>query len=322
MQNYLDYLNHIMTHGVDKKDRTGTGTRSVFGYQMRWDLAKGFPLVTTKQVFTRGIIAELIWFLSGSTNVKPLQEQGVKIWDAWADASGDLGPVYGYQWRSWPTYKISYREDQVVHADNSTTYFDTKANVGKIDQLAEVIESLTTNPESRRHIVTAWNPAMVDEMALPPCHCLFQFNTRPLTLQERKAWLIKQEGDAPVVIHPLNEQYLDDKGVPRYRLDCQLYQRSADSFLGVPFNIASYALLTMMVAQQVGMEPGDFIWTGGDCHIYSNHFEQVQEQLTRSPRALPTMKIKKAPSIFEYSLDDFELIDYVCDGQLKAPVAV
>lgn len=258
-----------MKNGVDKGDRTGTGTRSVFGYQMRFDLQEGFPVLTTKKLHLRSIIGELLWFLRGDTNVRWLQERGITIWDEWADENGELGPVYGKQWRSWDVCG------------------------GTIDQIANVIDSLRHNPDSRRHIVTAWNPAEIDQMQLPPCHLLFQFYVRPAR----------------------------DGGLPF--LDCQLYQRSCDTFLGVPFNIASYALLTMIFAQQVDMRPGEFVWTGGDVHLYSNHFEQAREQLTRTPKPLPKMEIKRKPgSIDEYELEDFELVGYVADPTIKAPIAV
>lgn len=270
MQQYLDLLDHVLRNGVDKPDRTGTGTRSVFGYQMRFNLQQGFPVLTTKKLHPRSIIGELLWFLRGSTNVRWLQERGITIWDEWADDNGDLGPVYGYQWRSWPTPDGQH-----------------------IDQIANVIKSLRDNPNSRRHIVTAWNPADVDDMALPPCHLLFQFYVRPA----------------------------HDGGQPY--LDCQLYQRSCDVFLGVPFNIASYALLTMIVAQQVNLRPGEFVWTGGDVHLYINHFDQARLQLTRTPKSLPTMVIKRKPgSIDGYEIDDFELIGYEADPSIKAPIAV
>lgn len=264
MRQYHDLLRHVMDNGIDRGDRTGTGTRGVFGHQMRFDLSEGFPLVTTKKLHLRSIIHELLWFLKGDTNIAYLKENGVTIWDEWADENGDLGPVYGYQWRSWP-------------APDGT----------HVDQIANLIEGLKTNPNSRRHIVSAWNPALVDDMALPPCHCLFQF-------------------------------YVADG-----RLSCQLYQRSADIFLGVPFNIAAYALLTMMVAQVVGLKPGDFVHTLGDAHIYSNHFEQVREQLTRTPKTLPLMKINPAVrDIFGFRYEDFELVGYEADASIKAPVAV
>lgn len=252
MKQYLDLLNHIMTHGTDKSDRTGTGTRSVFGYQMRFDLSRGFPLLTTKKLHLRSIIHELLWFLKGDTNVKYLQDNGVRIWNEWADENGDLGHVYGYQWRSWPDY-----------------------NGGTIDQIAKAVETIKHNPDSRRIMVSAWNVADIDSMALPPCHALFQF-------------------------------YVADG-----RLSLQLYQRSADCFLGVPFNIASYALLLMMVAQVTGLEPGEFIHTLGDAHIYTNHFEQVREQLSRTPRALPRMVINPdVKDIFGFRYEDFTLEDY------------
>ncbi|WP_374947827.1 thymidylate synthase [Agreia sp.] len=261
---YEDLLRHTLETGAAKSDRTGTGTTSVFGAQLRFDLSEGFPLVTTKRVHFKSIAYELLWFLRGESNVGWLRENGVSIWDEWADADGELGPVYGVQWRSWPT-----------------------PSGGHIDQIAQVIETLKTDPDSRRIIVSAWNVAEIPEMALAPCHALFQF-------------------------------YVADG-----KLSCQLYQRSADLFLGVPFNIASYALLTHMVAQQAGLEVGDFIWTGGDCHVYDNHVEQVTEQLTREPYALPKLRIDRTPdSIFDYRYDDFEIIDYVHHPAIKAPVAV
>ena len=263
MQQYLDLLDHVLTTGVDKADRTGTGTRSVFGHQMRFDLRAGFPLVTTKRVFTKAIVEELLWFLRGDTNVRWLQERGISIWDEWADADGELGPVYGHQWRSWPTPDGRH-----------------------VDQIGQVIASLRSNPDSRRHIVSAWNVADVDRMALPPCHTMFQFY------------------------------------VAEGRLSCQLYQRSADIFLGVPFNIASYALLTMMVAQQTDLEPGDLVHTLGDAHLYSNHLDQARLQLTRTPHPLPTMHVARRPSIDAYELEDFTLEGYVADPSIKAPIAV
>jgi thymidylate synthase len=264
MIQYHDLLKHIMEKGVDKPDRTGTGIRSVFGYQMRFDLSEGLPLVTTKKVHLRSIIHELLWFLQGDTNIAYLKENGVRIWDEWADENGDLGPVYGYQWRSWPSPKG-----------------------GNIDQISNLIENIKKNPYSRRHIVSAWNPAFVDEMALPPCHTLFQF-------------------------------YVADG-----KLSCQLYQRSADTFLGVPFNIASYALLTLMIAQVCDLEPGDFVHTFGDAHIYSNHFEQVNEQLSRDFRPLPQMKLNpEVKDIFNFKFEDFKLENYDPHPHIKAPVAV
>lgn len=264
MQQYLDLMRHVQEHGHVKTDRTGTGTRSVFGYQMRFDLSKGFPLVTTKKLHLRSIIHELIWFLAGSTNIAYLKENGVSIWDDWADENGDLGPVYGSQWRSWPL-----------------------PDGGHIDQIAQLIQQIKTNPDSRRLIVSAWNVADIPHMKLPPCHAFFQF-------------------------------YVADG-----KLSCQLYQRSADIFLGVPFNIASYALLTHMVAQQTNLEVGDFVWTGGDCHLYSNHMEQVKEQLSRQPHALPTLTILRKPeTIFDYRFEDFAIENYNFHPHIKAPVAV
>ena len=268
-------MRHVFEHGVAKTDRTGTGTRSVFGHQMRFDLAQGFPLVTTKKVHLKSIILELLWFLRGDSNVKWLQERGCTIWDEWARSDGDLGPVYGVQWRSWPT----------PSPDNPG---------GHIDQIAEVVKQLKTNPDSRRIIVSAWNVAELSQMALMPCHAFFQFYVAP--------------ADSPS---------------SRGKLSCQLYQRSADIFLGVPFNIASYALLTQMLAQQCDLELGDFVWTGGDCHIYSNHEEQVKTQLSRAPLPYPTMVIKRRPaSIFDYEFDDFELVGYEHHPAIKGTVAV
>jgi thymidylate synthase len=269
VRQYLDLIDHVMTHGVDKGDRTGTGTRSVFGYQMRFDLAEGFPVVTTKRLHLRSIIGELVWFLRGDTNVRWLQERGISIWDEWADENGDLGPVYGHQWRSWPT-----------------------PDGRSVDQIATVIESIRTSPDSRRHIVSAWNVADVDDMALPPCHTMFQFYVRPAA-----------------------------DGGPAH-LDCQLYQRSADIFLGVPFNIASYALLTMMVAQQTDLRPGHFIHTLGDAHLYSNHLDQARLQLSREPFPLPMMHITRRGGIDDYDLEDFELEGYQAHPSIKAPIAV
>ena len=264
MKQYLQLLQHVRDRGVRKGDRTGTGTLSVFGYQMRFDLGAGFPVVTTKKLHLRSIIHELLWFLQGSSNVAYLRDNKVTIWDEWARADGELGPVYGVQWRSWPT-----------------------PDGGSIDQIAQVVQQIKTNPDSRRLIVSAWNVSDIPKMALPPCHLLFQFY------------------------------------VAQGRLSCQLYQRSCDIFLGVPFNIASYALLTHMIAQQCDLDVGDFVWTGGDCHIYNNHFEQVREQLARAPRPYPTLAIKRRPaSIFDYAFDDFEIVDYDPHPHIKAPVAV
>ncbi|HEV7717626.1 MAG TPA: thymidylate synthase [Arsenicitalea sp.] len=264
MKQYLQLLSEVLENGVDRSDRTGTGTRSIFGYQMRFDLSQGFPLLTTKKLHIKSIIYELLWFLRGDTNVRWLQERGVKIWDAWADENGDLGPVYGSQWRSWP---------------------DGKG--GHIDQIANVVAQIKSNPDSRRHVVSAWNPAEVDEMALPPCHCLFQFY------------------------------------VANGKLSCQLYQRSGDVFLGVPFNIGSYALLTYMVAQVTGLEVGDFVHTFGDVHLYANHFEQAKLQLTREPKPLPRLIINpERKDIFGFEFEDFEIVDYDPHPHIKAAVAV
>lgn len=264
MRQYLDLMRHVKTHGVRKEDRTGTGTLSVFGHQMRFDLRHDFPVVTTKKLHLKSIIHELLWFLRGETNIHYLKENGVSIWNEWADENGELGPIYGYQWRSWPTPDGRH-----------------------IDQISQVIEQIKTKPDSRRLIVSAWNVGEIDNMALPPCHAFFQF-------------------------------YVADG-----RLSCQLYQRSADIFLGVPFNIASYALLTLMVAQVTGLQPGEFIWTGGDCHLYSNHLEQVDLQLSREPYPLPQMKLNpEITSIFDFKYEDFELTGYQSHPAIKAPVAV
>jgi len=261
---YLDLLSHVLNHGRPREDRTGTGTKSVFGYQMRFNLEEGFPVVTTKKLHLKSIIHELLWFLAGDTNVKYLQDNGVRIWNEWADENGDLGHIYGYQWRSWPT----------PEGDS-------------IDQITQLINEIKTNPTSRRLIVSAWNVGDLDKMKLPPCHLLFQF-------------------------------YVNDG-----KLSCQLYQRSADIFLGVPFNIASYALLTMMVAQVTGLKPGDFVHTFGDAHIYNNHFDQVKLQLSRTPFPLPQLKINpEVKSIFDFKYDDFELVNYQCHPHIKGDVSV
>jgi len=264
MRQYLDFMRHVRDHGHRKDDRTGTGTLSVFGYQMRFGLGAGFPLLTTKKVHTKSIIHELLWFLAGDTNVRYLRDNGVTIWDEWADANGDLGPVYGHQWRSWPA-----------------------PDGGTIDQLSDVVTQIRRNPDSRRLIVSAWNVGDIPRMKLPPCHAFFQF-------------------------------YVADG-----KLSCQLYQRSADIFLGVPFNIASYALLTHLVAQQTELDVGDFIWTGGDCHLYLNHMEQVETQLARTPAPLPQLLIKRRPaSLYDYRYDDFEIANYLPQAAIRAPVAV
>jgi thymidylate synthase len=264
MKQYLDLMDEILVTGARKTDRTGTGTLSVFGRQLRFDLSAGFPLVTTKKLHLRSIIYELLWFLRGDTNIKYLKDNGVTIWDEWADENGELGPVYGHQWRSWPT-----------------------PDGRSIDQISQVIDQIKSKPDSRRHIVTAWNPSEVDKMALPPCHALFQF-------------------------------YVADG-----KLSCQLYQRSADYFLGVPFNIASYALLTYMFAQQCDLLPGEFVWTGGDVHLYINHIEQARQQMERKPFPLPQLKIRRRPdTIFDYAFEDFEIANYQSHPSIKAPIAV
>jgi len=264
MKQYLDLLRHVREHGTFKEDRTGTGTYAVFGHQMRFDLERGFPVLTTKKLHLKSIIHELLWFVAGDTNIRYLNENGVKIWDEWADENGELGPVYGKQWRSWP-----------------------KPDGGSIDQLGNLVNQIRTNPDSRRLIVSAWNPAEVDQMALPPCHCLFQFH------------------------------------VANGRLSCQLYQRSADIFLGVPFNISSYALLTMMIAQVTGLKAGDFVHTLGDAHLYSNHFDQAREQLSRKSHALPVMHLnREVTSLYDFRFEDFRLENYVAEPSIKAPIAV
>ena len=264
MRQYLDLMRHVLEHGTQKTDRTGTGTLSVFGHQMRFDLSEGFPLLTTKKLHLRSIIHELLWFLNGETNTKYLKDNGVSIWDEWADENGELGPIYGYQWRHWPT-----------------------PDGGQVDQITQVLKQLKETPDSRRMIVSAWNVGEIPRMKLPPCHAFFQF-------------------------------YVADG-----KLSCQMYQRSADIFLGVPFNIASYALLTHMFAQQTGYDVGDFVWTGGDCHLYSNHLDQVKEQLSRSTFPLPRLHIKRKPeSIFDYRFEDFEIVGYQSHPHIKAPVAI
>lgn len=264
MQQYLSMMRHVRDHGARKDDRTGTGTLSIFGHQMRFDLSQGFPLVTTKKLHTKSVIHELLWFLRGDSNIRYLQENGISIWNEWADENGELGPIYGVQWRSWPT-----------------------PSGESVDQIKEVVDLLRDNPDSRRILVSAWNAAELSNMALPPCHTMFQL-------------------------------YVADG-----KLSCQLYQRSADTFLGVPFNIASYALLTHMLAQQTDLKVGDFVWTGGDCHLYLNHLEQVEEQLSRQPLALPRLAIKRRPdSIFDYQFEDFEILNYECHPHIKAAVAV
>ncbi len=334
---YEAFMQHVYFYGIHKMDRTGTGTKSVFGYQMRFDLTQGFPLVTTKKVHTKAIVHELLWFLKGSTNIQYLHDNGVSIWDEWADEDGNLGPVYGAQWRSWPGKVLLKRRDvcdaagynfvaQHYDADNKGVVAIQEG----IDQISNVIDQLRKNPDSRRLIVSAWNPAEVDQMALPPCHALFQFYTRELTLDQRIDTYHANNRNASLQINESSmgddqlHKYLDSECVPRRYLDCQLYQRSADIFLGVPFNIASYSLLTHMVAQQVGMIAGEFIWTGGDCHLYDNHKDQVALQLSREPYAYayPQLKLNKAASIFDYKFEDVEFLNYQHHDAIKAPIAV
>ncbi len=301
---YEDCLRLISQHGNKKTDRTGTGTTSLFGLQMRFDLKKSFPLVTTKRVYTRPMIEELVWMLSGSTDNTVLVDKNVHIWDEWADMYGDLGPIYGHQWRSWPNHNKGI----------------SGANLKDIDQIEEVIRNLKNNPDGRRHVVSAWNVADLDKMALAPCHCLFQFYTHALSLEERYAHAPK---DRTITANgEFTHALLDAYGIPSRALSCQLYQRSADMFLGVPFNIASYALLTHMVAQQCGFVVDEFIWTGGDCHIYNNHKEQVKEQLSRQVLVQPQLVLKKADSIFHYSLADVAFVGYNYHPAIAAPVAV
>ncbi len=337
---YERLLQYILTHGRKKSDRTGTGTTSMFGLQMRFNLADGFPLITTKKLFTKGIVHELLWFLRGETNIKYLVDNGVHIWDDWADENGDLGPVYGSQWRDWramrmlaATQRGSVRPGEFMVAGaingpiSAAKHYDVYEM--RIDQIANVMKSLRDNPDSRRHIVSAWNPAEVDQMALPPCHALFQFYVDDLTLEERRAYAQRHSpsmGLQADAFSTSDEEFLEDMlaahGFPRKRLSCQLYQRSADMFLGVPFNIASYSLQTHMVAQQLGYAVGDFIWTGGDCHIYSNHMEQVQLQLTRTPRPYPTLKLNKAKDIYSYTFEDVQFEGYDPHPAIKGEVAV
>ena len=333
MQQYLDLLNRVMTKGIRKMDRTGTGTISIFGHQSRYNLQDGFPCLTTKKLHLRSIIIELLWFLRGETNIKWLNENGVKIWDEWADAQGELGPVYGYQWRSWPSPAIFEPTADFAtgkKCDDEGEYLPGPS----IDQISNVIARIKSKPDDRRLIVSAWNPAQIDQMKLPPCHCLFQFYTRELSFADRSSRSKKKStfrgtieygnalrGDAEAIA-AFHAQF-DAEGVPRRYLDCQLYQRSCDSFLGIPFNIASYALLTMMVAQVCDMLPGEFIWTGGDVHVYSNHFDQVNLQLSRDCRPLPTMKINPdVKDIFSFKYEDFTLEGYDPHPHIAGAVSV
>lgn len=292
MKQYLDLVADILKNGVDRNDRTGTGTRSVFGRQMRFDLSKGFPLMTTKKVYWKGVAYELLWFLKGDTNIKYLQDHNVHIWDEWADKNGDLGLVYGSQWRNFGADGLKYSHIQITQFTPDGKPFVARENKGQVcgsqgvDQIANVVKSIKENPDSRRHLVVAWNPIELPLMALPPCHCLFQFY------------------------------------VANVKLSCQLYQRSCDVFLGLPFNIASYSLLTHMIAKSCDLDVGEFVWTGGDTHLYHNHFDQAKEQLSRVPGKLPTLQIKEKKEIFDYDYDDFELIGYNPQSAIKAPIAV
>ena len=368
MKSYLDMVQHIFDNGYTKMDRTGTGTIGVFGYQLRHSMKDGFPLLTTKKMFTKGIIVELLWFLRGETNIRPLLQNGVRIWTQWpyknylklmeenrkpgawitpftleqfeeqivldktfAERYGDLGPVYGSQWRAWPGQIKKFKHNEqpngyYYYPNNWLPVHEGSLYQERIDQIELLMNDLRKNPLSRRHIVTAWNPAELDEMivsGLPPCHCLWQVNCRPLSDDEREAIAIERKVDI-LDTFSMDEirKVWDDANVPKYYLDLQLYQRSCDTFLGVPFNIASYSLLLHMLAQQVNMIPGDFIHSYGDLHIYSNHFEQAKEQLTRKPYPLPKLKLNKAPDIYSYKLEDFVFEDYQSHGSIKAPIAV
>ncbi|EHV4349842.1 thymidylate synthase [Salmonella enterica] len=345
MKQYLEMMQNILDEGHVKGDRTGTGTLSVFGRQMRFDLRKGFPLITTKKLHLRSIIHELLWFLSGDTNTKYLEDNGVTIWREWQDENGNLGPLYGAQWRRWKDVKLVPKKNAALleklqaagyadygDADDGSQTFDARVLLKEHDQIAKVVDQLRNDPDSRRIIVSAWNVGELDQMALAPCHAFFQFYTRELSTDERLDWFEKNLPDQFNDSRFSNEAVADDAvfhvemdalEIPRRILSCQLYQRSADFFLGVPFNIASYALLVHMVAQQVNMVPGDFVWSGGDVHLYSNHLEQAKLQLTREPLPLAKLVIKRKPeSIFDYKFDDFEIQDYVSHDPIKAPVAI
>lgn len=345
MKQYLEMMQNILDEGHVKGDRTGTGTLSVFGRQMRFDLRKGFPLVTTKKLHLRSIIHELLWFLNGDTNTKYLEDNGVTIWREWQDENGDLGEIYGAQWRRWKDVKLVPKKNATLleklqdagyadygDADDGSQMFDARVLLKEHDQIQTVMGQLRNDPDSRRIIVSAWNVGELDQMALAPCHAFFQFYTRELSIDERLDWFEKNLPDQFNDSRFSNEAVADDAvfhvemdalEIPRRILSCQLYQRSADFFLGVPFNIASYALLVHMVAQQVNMVPGDFVWSGGDVHLYSNHLEQAKLQLTREPLPLAKLVIKRKPeSIFDYKFDDFEIQDYVSHDPIKAPVAI
>jgi thymidylate synthase len=310
MRQYKELMHRILIDGIDKGDRTGTGTRSVFGHQMRFDLTKGFPLVTTKRVFWRGVVEELLWMLSGSTNVKPLQERGVTIWDEWAKPDGDLGPVYGAQWRRWP---------RLTEMNGGVLFYDP------IDQISELIQQLRTSPDSRRMIVSAWNPAQIVQMQLPPCHMMFQLYTRPIDINERVKLLAEKVTGkcGPEDLGPKQFEYMLEKHkIPSRYVDLQLYQRSTDVFLGLPFNLAQYSLLLTLIAREVGMVPGEFVWTGGDTHLYTNHMDQARLQLQREERPLPYIEIRNGPGIFQIQASDIELIGYDPHPAIAADVSV
>jgi len=332
---YLEMMGTVHNNGQVKTDRTGTGTTSQFGKMMRFNLQEGFPLLSTKKIHLKSIIHELIWFLQGSTNIAYLKENGVSIWDEWADADGELGPVYGAQWRRWQDTKIMHPVNDAVKIEQmqkngyvhmgDTTYRGVAGKmvvlVKEYDQISDAMHAIKTTPDSRRIIVSGWNVGDVPGMKLPPCHALYQFYVSDLTLEERVKWFNKTTGN--YIKGPASHEMYDKEGVPRKKLSCMLYQRSADIFLGVPFNIASYAILTHMFAQQADMAVGEFIWVGGDCHVYSNHTEQVETQLLREARPLPQLVIKRKPdSIFDYKFEDFEVVGYDPHPGIKAPVAV
>ena len=328
MQQYLDVMRDILESGRVKGDRTGTGTKSVFGRQMRFDLQKGFPLVTTKKVHMKSIIYELLWFLRGETSVEWLNEHGITIWNEWAGENGELGPIYGYQWRKWPAVSV-VSEAPGIHYEWEPEHLALQP----IDQIAQVMSEIQTNPDSRRLVVSAWNVGDIDKMALQPCHILFQFNTRLLTTRERFALYSRAYEDDDDTLSPTklwqkypernHHEILDIEKIPSRALDCQMYQRSCDFFLGVPFNIASYALLTMMVAQVTGCAPGEFVWVGGDVHLYLNHLAQAELQITREPRPLPRVRINpEKKSIDDFCFNDFTLEGYDPHPAIKAPIAV
>lgn len=337
MKQYQDLMTEVFAKGTPKKDRTGTGTLSIFGHQMRFNLQEGFPLVTTKRCHLRSIIHELLWFLKGDTNIQYLKDNGVTIWDEWADKNGDLGPVYGKQWRAWTAHDEVHTGNKKIIAEmeedgwEEAGYREASMLLTKdIDQIAKVMDQLKNDPDNRRIIVSAWNVADLDDMALAPCHAFFQFYTREMSLDERVQWAEENDNElwsdyihATFVDENTRLGWLDKAGVPTRKLSCQLYQRSCDIFLGLPFNIASYALLIHMFAQQANMVVGDFVWTGGDVHLYSNHLEQARTQLGRTPRALPKLIIKRKPdSIFDYKFEDFDIEGYDPHPAIKAPVAI